>query len=67
MRLTGAELVILLLKNTRKKRWMTGCLFLTKKVTSRKIELYFIVKQMIKKAINVIRIEKKNKNQKKKH
>lgn len=44
---------------------MTGCLFLTKKVTSRKRELYFIVKQMIKKAINVIRNEKRNKNQKK--
>ena len=44
---------------------MTGCLFLTKKVTSRKIELYFIVKQMIKKAINVIRIEKKIKTRKK--
>lgn len=44
---------------------MTGCLFLTKKVTSRKIELYFIVKQMIKKAINVIRIEKEIKTRKK--
>lgn len=44
---------------------MTECLFLTKKVTSRKIELYFIVKQMIKKAINVIRIEKEIKTRKK--
>lgn len=41
------------------------CPFLTKKVTSRKTELYFIVKQMIKKAINVIRIEKEIKTRKK--
>lgn len=44
---------------------MTGCLFLTKKVTSRKIELYFIVKQIVKKVINVIRIEKEIKTRKK--